>query len=144
MKLYTLCLFAICWLAVIAKSIDSNTKYYIYNQSTRKCLGRRTTPQVGFGDNSSIVTTADCNDSNNRWYIKPSTNGYTIRPVNNAKQCLCYYDLKFLSLNTCGQGNNQVMVTEGFTINDGSICTTVYNKCISGNFVISTSKPKKQ
>jgi len=56
MRFYTLCLIAICYLAVITKSIDSNTKYYIYNKSTKKCLGRKLVKSI-----EHIRIDADCN-----------------------------------------------------------------------------------
>ena len=132
------------------ETYDPDTKYFIYNKMTSKCIKRELTNN-GYTD-YYIIKLGECtNDDDSLWYIKES---HIILASTN--DCLAVVNSNKLGAKDCDKSVLEALYVQDFVIKDGIICTKL-NNCLKdrrGNvgdnknideyyeWVISTSLPK--
>ena len=152
MKYSFLYLFGILLLIVnsIEKEFDPDTKYFIYNKATSKCIKRELTNN-GYTD-YYIITYGECvKDDDCLWYIKGSN---IISAAND--NCLAVVNSNSLGSKDCDKPVREAVYNQDFVFEDDTICTKL-NNCLKGRrgnvgdkknkdeyyeWIISTSLPE--
>ena len=127
MKYSFLYLFGILLLIVnsIEKEFDPDTKYFIYNKATSKCIKRQLTNN-GYTD-YYIITCGECTDDDDSlWYIKGNN---IISAAND--NCLAVVNYNNLGAKDCDKPVREAIFTQEFVFEDDMICTRS-NRCLKG------------
>ena len=124
MKYSFLYLFGILLLIVNSiEAINPNTKYFIYNKVTSRCLKRKLTSN---GYTQYYVTTyGDCtnvNDDDCLWYIRGN---HIISAAN--ENCLAVVNYNNLGSKNCNQPVTGAVYVQDFNFEDDTICTRLDN-----------------
>ena len=152
MKYSCLYIFGILLLIVnsIEKTFDPETKYFIYNKVTSRCIKRELTDN-GYTE-YYITTYGECtNDDDSLWYIK---DGNIISASNN--YCLAIVNSNKLGSKDCNKPVTEALFVQNFVIENDTICSKL-NNCLKDKrgtvgdkkdkdeyyeWTISTSLPK--
>ena len=128
MKYSFLYLFGILLLIVNSiekETFDPDTKYFIYNQATSKCIKRELTNN-GYTD-YYIIELGECtNDEDSLWYIKGSN---IISAAND--HCLAVVNSNKLGSKDCDKPVLEALYVQDFVFEDDTICTRL-NNCLKG------------
>ena len=123
MKQSFLNLFGILLLIVysIEKEFDPDTKYFIYNKVTSKCVKRELTSN-GYTE-YYITKYGECtDDEDSLWYIK----GSNIISVATG-YCLAVVNYNQLSTKDCDKPVKEALFVQDFVFQGDTICTTLDN-----------------
>ena len=126
MKYSFLYLFGILLLIVNSiekETFDPDTKYFIYNKVTSKCIKRELTNN-GYTE-YYIITYGECtNDENNLWYIKDSK---IILAAND--NCLAVVNSNNIGSKDCNKPVLEAIYVQDFVFENDTICTRL-NNCL--------------
>ena len=136
----------------IEKEFDPDTKYYIYNKVTSKCLLRKLTDN-GYSE-YYIVTYDECTeDDDSLWYIK---DGHIISAATG--NCFAIVNSNKLGSKECDKSVLEAQYIQDFVFEGSTICTKT-NNCLKDrrgpvgdkknkdenyDWIISTSLPEKE
>ena len=154
MKYSFLCLFGILLLMVnsLGKEYDPDTKYFIYNKMTSKCIKRELTNN-GYTEYYITIVGECTNDDDSLWYIRDN---HIILAADNS--CLAIVNSNKLGSKDCNKSVIEAVFIQNFVIENNTICTKG-NNCLKdrrGNvgdktnkdeyyeWIISTSLPKPE
>ena len=125
MKYSFLYLFGILLLIVnsLEKEFDPDTKYFIYNKVTSKCIKRELTSN-GYTE-YYIITVGECtNDDDSLWYIRDS---HIMLATND--NCLAIVNSNKLGAKDCNKSVLEAVYVQDFVIEGDTICTK-NNNCL--------------
>ena len=125
MKSSFLYLFGILLLIVnsIEKTFDPDTKYFIYNKVTSRCIKRELTNN-GYAD-YYIITYGECTDDDDSlWYIKDN---HIISSAND--NCLAVVNSNKLGSKDCNKSVIEALYVQDFIIEEDTICSKL-NNCL--------------
>ena len=126
MKYSFLYIFVILFLIInsIEKEIfNPDTKYFIYNKVTSKCIKRKLTNN-GYTD-YYIITYDECTkDEDSLWYIKDSK---IISAAN--EKCLAVVNSNNIGEKDCNKSVLEAIYVQDFVFENGTICTRL-NNCL--------------
>ena len=124
MKQSLLYLFGILLLIVNSiekETFDPDTKYFIYNKVTSKCIKRELTDN-GYTE-YYIITYGECtNDEDSLWYIKGS---HIVSAADN--NCLAVVNSNKLGSKDCDKSVLEALYVQDFVIEKDTICTRLDN-----------------
>ena len=127
MKYSFLYFFGILLLIVnsIEKTFDPDTKYFIYNKATSKCIKRELTNN-GYTDYYTIKYGECTDDEDSLWYIKGSN---IISAATG--HCLAVVNYNQLGAKYCDKPVREALFFQNFVFEDDTICTKL-NNCLKG------------
>ena len=100
------------------ETYDPDTKYFIYNKVTSKCIKRELTNN-GYTD-YYIITYGECtNDDDSLWFIKDS---YIISAATD--HCFAIVNYNNLGEKNCNKPVLEAVFIQNFIIENGTICTS--------------------
>ena len=119
-------IFVILFLIIISiekEIFNPDTKYFIYNKVTSKCIKRKLTNN-GYTD-YYIITYDECTkDEDSLWYIKDS------KIISAANQnCLAVVNYNNIGQKDCNKTVLEAVYVQDFVFENGTICTRL-NNCL--------------
>ena len=105
----------------IEKEYDPDTKYYIYNKATSRCVKRELTDN-GYTE-YYIITVGECTkDEDSQWYIRDS---HIISAAND--NCLAVVNSNKLGAKDCDKSVLEALYIQDFVFEKDTICTRLDN-----------------
>ena len=126
MKCSFLYLFEILLLIVNSiekETFDPDTKYFIYNKVTSKCIRRKLTNN-GYTEYYVITYDKCTNDEDSLWYIKDSK---IISAAN--ENCLAVVNSNNIGSKDCNKSVLEAIYVQDFVFENDTICTRL-NNCL--------------
>ena len=124
MKYSFLYLFGILLLIVNSiekETYDPDTKYFIYNKETSKCVKRELTSN-GYTE-YYVITVGECtNDEDSQWYIKDT---HIVSAAND--NCLAVVNSNKLGAKDCDKSVLEALYVQDFVFEKDTICTRLDN-----------------
>ena len=105
------------------ETFDPDTKYFIYNKVTSKCLKRELTNN-GYTDYYTITYGKCSDDEDSLWYIKGN---HIISAAND--NCLAVVNSNKLGAKDCEKSVKEAVYVQDFVIEKDTICTRL-NNCL--------------
>ena len=116
------------------ENFDPDTKYFIFNKLTSRCLKRQLTDN-GYTDYYTITYGKCENNDDNKWYIK---DGNIISAANG--HCFSIVNYTRLGAKDCKKPVIEAIFMQEFTFEDGVICSRLGNCLRDKNGYVGTSK----